>query len=898
MPQARVPGPHRRAHPVRRLGRRARSPPPAPDELEELHLRLHDWARDPARAGGGVAAGAIGRGEALPERVLARTGGERTMTDLRHVGELLHGAIARGRASASRRSPRWLRRRLLEADRESGDEERSRRLESDCRRRPGADHPPQQGPRVPDRAAPVPVGRRRRRPRAPAPVCFHDPAAGDARRLDVTLERRRHTAPTSPRPTLEDRGEDLRLLYVALTRARHQAVVWWAGAWESAAVGARPAAVRPRRTTARSRPFGARARPTTPWRASGCRTSPRAAPTGAIAVERRATGGAARLGPAARAGGRARPGGAHPRASIAAGGGPPTATSPPGRTRRRGGQRAGGRPASPTSRPGSRRSPPSPRRRGRSAPDAELPLAAMAVGRRGRHDHPRGARGDGLHRRRTCGASSRARLDAARPGPLRRRSANSSRCSTGWPRRSTRRSPGSRCARWRAPTGSTSSEFELPLAGGDAPERRGDPRRDGRGARARAARRTIRSPATPPGCDDPELRARRPRLPHRLPRPRRPPPRPALSHRRLQDELARRARRAAARLRTTAPEALRAEMERRHYGLQALFYTVALHRYLRWRLPGYDPGRHLGGVHYAFLRGMTGAARRRSVQLDAAGRGGERRSAMRSTGAAAGERALARPVRRPLRARGARSRCGAFNAAGVLAAADVHVGGAVSARWPARRDADVPARARARGARAAPRSRPRRPGHDRRDRRGRHRAAGRRRCAAVAASRGVAGGGGRLAARRRATARGRCGSRAAELCVERMWAAERRLAERLRAQSVAGRRARPATRRRRRSTACSRRRTSTSAFAAALAAERRLAVIAGGPGTGKTTTVARIVALLGEQARAARRAAAAGRARRADRQGVRPPGAGGPRAAPRPAVDGRGPRAAAPGWRR
>ena len=33
------------------------------------------------------------------------------------------------------------------------------------------------------------------------------------------------------------------------------------------------------------------------------------------------------------------------------------------------------------------------------------------------------------------------------------------------------------------------------------------------------------------------------------------------------------------------PAALAAEMERAHYGLQALLYTVALHRYLRWRLP-------------------------------------------------------------------------------------------------------------------------------------------------------------------------------------------------------------------------------------------------------------------------------------------------------------------------
>ena len=54
------------------------------------------------------------------------------------------------------------------------------------------------------------------------------------------------------------------------------------------------------------------------------------------------------------------------------------------------------------------------------------------------------------------------------------------------------------------------------------------------------------------------------------------------------------------------PAALAAEMLRRHYALQALLYTVALHRYLRWRVPGYDPARQLAGVIYLFLRGMTG----------------------------------------------------------------------------------------------------------------------------------------------------------------------------------------------------------------------------------------------------------------------------------------------------
>ena len=42
------------------------------------------------------------------------------------------------------------------------------------------------------------------------------------------------------------------------------------------------------------------------------------------------------------------------------------------------------------------------------------------------------------------------------------------------------------------------------------------------------------------------------------------------------------------------------------YPLQALLYVVVVHRYLRWRQPGYDPAQHLGGVLYLYLRGMCG----------------------------------------------------------------------------------------------------------------------------------------------------------------------------------------------------------------------------------------------------------------------------------------------------
>ena len=55
------------------------------------------------------------------------------------------------------------------------------------------------------------------------------------------------------------------------------------------------------------------------------------------------------------------------------------------------------------------------------------------------------------------------------------------------------------------------------------------------------------------------------------------------------------------------PDALARAMRAAHYPLQALLYSVALHRFLRWRQPGYESGRHLGGVLYLFLRGMCGA---------------------------------------------------------------------------------------------------------------------------------------------------------------------------------------------------------------------------------------------------------------------------------------------------
>lgn len=60
------------------------------------------------------------------------------------------------------------------------------------------------------------------------------------------------------------------------------------------------------------------------------------------------------------------------------------------------------------------------------------------------------------------------------------------------------------------------------------------------------------------------------------------------------------------RLPNFGPAAMTSAMCEAHYPLQALLYSVGLHRYLGWRLPGYDPQRHLGGVGYLFVRGLSG----------------------------------------------------------------------------------------------------------------------------------------------------------------------------------------------------------------------------------------------------------------------------------------------------
>ena len=199
-------------------------------QLEELHRELYGWAHVLRLRGMAALAEAITVGRRLPGRLLARTGGERRLTDLRHVAELLHRAASAEPLGVAALAG-WLRQRIAVAEREGSDDDLTRRLESDAEavqvltvhRAKGLEFPIVYCPFLWE---PGPIRR------GSFPVYFHDPARGNRRAIDVGLSGRDYQDHLA-QYRVERRGEDLRLAYVALTRARHQAVVWWAAGWNS-----------------------------------------------------------------------------------------------------------------------------------------------------------------------------------------------------------------------------------------------------------------------------------------------------------------------------------------------------------------------------------------------------------------------------------------------------------------------------------------------------------------------------------------------------------------------------------------------------------------------------------------------------------------------------------------
>ena len=160
----------------------------------------------------------------LVERLLGTDDGERRLTDVRHIGQALHAAAVTGAARAG-----GARRVAAAADRRGGRRRgRGAQPAAGDRRRRGAGvtiHG-SKGLRVPGRLRAVRWDRYvLGQPRLPAAARRRRHAAaarGWPGRAGYARARDRHLA--------EELGEDLRLLYVAMTRARCQVVAWWAPA--------------------------------------------------------------------------------------------------------------------------------------------------------------------------------------------------------------------------------------------------------------------------------------------------------------------------------------------------------------------------------------------------------------------------------------------------------------------------------------------------------------------------------------------------------------------------------------------------------------------------------------------------------------------------------------------
>ncbi len=190
-------------------------------DLDALGLRLRYWLRVFTERGVAAMLETVNRDEQLPARLLAQAGGERRLTDLRHIGEALHSAATSGSLGLVALLA-WLRGRVRESHRDTA-AERNRRLDSDAAAVQIATVWASKGLEFPVVLVPFAWDRHLRDEAIPL---FHD-AIG--RRVRDTGGRGSPGLPASQRrDRTEQLGEDLRLLYVALTRAQAQVIAWWA----------------------------------------------------------------------------------------------------------------------------------------------------------------------------------------------------------------------------------------------------------------------------------------------------------------------------------------------------------------------------------------------------------------------------------------------------------------------------------------------------------------------------------------------------------------------------------------------------------------------------------------------------------------------------------------------
>ncbi|MGN6608133.1 MAG: UvrD-helicase domain-containing protein [Jatrophihabitans sp.] len=190
-------------------------------DVDRLGLRVRHWVRVHAERGVAALHESVARDEHLPERLLALVNGERDLTDLRHVGEALHAAAMTDQLGLTALLE-WLRHRIAEAERESSSE-RSRRLDSDAAAVQIVTVHASKGLEFPNVF--VPFASDRWVPEPDEPL-FHDDQGRRVRHIGGKGSP--GLAAAQAAALTEDFGEDLRLLYVAMTRAQARVTAWWA----------------------------------------------------------------------------------------------------------------------------------------------------------------------------------------------------------------------------------------------------------------------------------------------------------------------------------------------------------------------------------------------------------------------------------------------------------------------------------------------------------------------------------------------------------------------------------------------------------------------------------------------------------------------------------------------